>query len=167
MKEKKYNSGDIIGQSNVRTLDDLLHKGDVESERHQSEIPHDPRDMLLLIPFIEDEAEVFKTNRDYKEAFRYYFAVLKLYQRTQNNFGIAYTYNNLGICCILDNKYKKAVEFHLNAFRILKKQEDLAELSATYSFLSIAYEGLGKIEKALCMSKQSRKLLMKLILKNE
>lgn len=68
----------------------------------------------------------------YKQALRYHFIAIGLFERIDNKRGLSFAYNNLGAVYSNLKDYKRAEAYYLKAVQLKKERNATKELSSTY-----------------------------------
>ncbi len=68
----------------------------------------------------------------YKQALRYHFIAIGLFERIDNKRGLSFAYNNLGAVYSNLKDYKRAETYYLKAVQLKKERNATKELSSTY-----------------------------------
>jgi len=105
---------------------------------------------------------VYKSFREYTEAYNNYNLALSLAEQSGDQYRIAQVGNSLALLTYNLGRYDESINFALTAVQSFEQIGDPFLLSVAYGNLSKAYEALGfidKAEQALLRSFEIRKLL--------
>ncbi len=95
---------------------------------------------------------------DYEEAILAYKTALEIYSKTEDRYGIAQTFNNIGLTYFRMNDYDKAIQYYKSAIEISKEIGTArSELIQLYN-LGLAYLKLNKSEKSLLFFNKALRL---------
>ena len=147
--------------------------------KNQWRNPNTKKEYTAKLHLLINEAFYFKEAGEIKKSILAYEEALKLYQEHSNLLD----YNIIGYCLkpLANNytrigDYKRADELFKYTISIAKEQDNNKELIATYLNLSIKYQSIGDIEKAISLlnkaidlnpNKEQLSLLYSQLAKNE
>ena len=98
-------------------------------------------------------AEIYRKEGDFVNAHKYFDCARKIWERdrsTRDLFKLAVCYNNIGIVCQEEKKYKKALDFYRKAYDIRTKHcaFDLISIGISYNNIGGAYYRLNQFQDA-------------------
>lgn len=100
-------------------------------------------------------AEVFSYQYQLDSAKKYYAPALEIFKKTNDNYNVSYTLNNLGWLANMYGQFQDAVDSYTESLHYLDKEKYADDLSHIYVNIGNSYHQLGKYETAIRYFKKS------------
>ena len=113
------------------------------------ELGKEVRDDRLLAQANQMIGQIYESENQNKKALEFYLNALKIWEEQGNDFGVGTTYNSISNYYLKIGKYSDAEKYALKSLYISKQINSPAIKKTAYLYLSIAYNQMNNLKKAL------------------